>query len=159
MALELGLGVTPWSPLKSGVLSGKYTRDKHGQHDAGRGAWALSALNDKTYNLLEEMARIAKALGTTVARVALAWVQSRPGVASTIIGARTLAQLEDNLAGLDVRLETAHIAKLDQLSKPTLNFPADFIANGAQFVHGGTTINGHAAEAWALSPRDDSDRY
>ena len=44
MALELGLGVTPWGPLKSGVLSGKYTRDKHGQHDAGRGAWALSAL-------------------------------------------------------------------------------------------------------------------
>ena len=66
------------------------------------------------------MARIAKALGTTVARVALAWVQSRPGVASTIIGARTLAQLEDNLAGLDVRLETDHVAKLDQLSKPSL---------------------------------------
>ncbi len=159
MALELGLGVTPWSPLKSGVLSGKYTRDKHGQHDAGRGAWALSALNDKTYDLLEEMARIAEALGTTVARVALAWVHARPSVASTIIGARTLAQLEDNLAGLDVRLEAAHVAKLDQLSKPTLNFPADFIANGAQFVHGGTTINGRAAEAWPLSPKDDSDRY
>jgi aryl-alcohol dehydrogenase-like predicted oxidoreductase len=159
MAIELGLGVTPWSPLKSGVLSGKYTRDKHGQHDAGRGAWALGALNDKTYDLLEEMVRIAKALGTTVARVALAWVQSRPGVASTIIGARTLAQLEDNLAGLDVRLDSAHVAKLDQLSKPTLNFPADFIANGAQFVHGGTTINGRAAEAWPLSPKDDSDRY
>ena len=55
MALELGLGVTPWGPLKSGVLSGKYTRDKHGQHEAGRGAWALSALNDKSYDLLEEM--------------------------------------------------------------------------------------------------------
>jgi len=159
MALELGLGVTPWSPLKSGVLSGKYTRDKHGQQEAGRGAWALSALNDRTYDLLEEMARIAKALGTTVARVALAWVQSRPGVASTIIGARTLAQLEDNLAGLDVRLEAAHVAKLDELSKPTLNFPADFIANGAPFLHGGTTINGRAAEVLPLLPRDDGDRY
>lgn len=99
------------------MLSGKYTRDKHGQHEAGRGAWALGALNDKTYDLLEEMARIAKALGTTVVRVALAWVQSRPSVASTIIGAWTLAQLEDNLAGLDVRLETAHVAKLDELSR------------------------------------------
>ncbi len=159
MALELGLGVTPWSPLKSGVLSGKYTRDKHGQHDAGRGPWALSALNDKAYDLLEEMARIAKALGTTVARVALAWVQARPGVASTIIGARTLAQLEDNLAGLDVRLEAAHVAKLDALSKPTLSFPADFIANGAPIVFGGTTINGRATQAWPMSPKDDSERY
>jgi aryl-alcohol dehydrogenase-like predicted oxidoreductase len=51
MARELGMGVTPWSPLKSGVLSGKYTRDKHGTHEAGRGAWATSALNDSTYDL------------------------------------------------------------------------------------------------------------
>jgi aryl-alcohol dehydrogenase-like predicted oxidoreductase len=159
MALELGLGVTPWGPLKSGVLSGKYTRDKHGQHAAGRGAWALAALNDKTYDLLDAMAGIAKALGTTVARVALAWVQSRPGVASTIIGARTLAQLEDNLAALDVRLEPAQVAKLDQLSKPTLSFPADFIANAAPFFHGGTTINGRAAEPWPMSPQGDGDRY
>jgi aryl-alcohol dehydrogenase-like predicted oxidoreductase len=159
MALELGLGVTPWSPLKSGVLTGKYTRDKHGQHDAGRGAWALAALNDRTYDLLEEMGRMAKVLGTTVARVALAWVHSRPGVASTIIGARTLAQLEDNLAGLDVRLEPAHIEKLNALSKPTLGFPADFIASGAPFVHGGTTINGRAVPVWPMSPKDDRDRY
>lgn len=86
------------APLKRGVLSGKYTRDQHGKHEAGRGAWALGALTDKAYDLLDEMARIAKELDTTVARVALAWVQSRPGVTSTIIGARTLAQLEDNLA-------------------------------------------------------------
>jgi aryl-alcohol dehydrogenase-like predicted oxidoreductase len=159
MAIELGLGVTPWSPLKSGVLSGKYTRDKHGKHEAGRGAWALGALNDKTYDLLEEMARIAKDLGTTVARVALSWVQSRPGVASTIIGARTLAQLEDNLAALDVRLEATHMEKLDALSKPALNFPADFIANGAPILHGGTTINGRFAPAWPMSPEGDKDRY
>jgi hypothetical protein len=113
----------------------------------------------EAYDLLEEMARMAKALGTTVARVALAWVQSRPAVAATIIGARTLAQLDDNLAALDVRLEAAQVAKLDQLSKPTLSFPADFIANGAPFLHGGTTIDGRAAEPWPLSPKDDSDRH
>ena len=50
-------------------------------------------------------------------------------------------------------------AKPDALSKPTLSFPADFIANGAQFVHGGTTINGRAVEAWPMSPKDDSERY
>jgi aryl-alcohol dehydrogenase-like predicted oxidoreductase len=120
---------------------------------------SLRRLQTSYIDLLEEMDRIAKSLGSTVARVALAWVQSRPGVASTIIGARTLAQLEDNLAGLEVHLEPADLAKLDALSKPTLNFPADFIANGAFFVHGGTTINGRSAQPWPLSPKDDSERY
>lgn len=159
MAIELGLGVTPWSPLKSGVLSGKYTRDKHGQHKAGRGAWVLEALNDRTYDLLDEMARIAKTLGTTVSRVALAWVRSRPGVTSTILGVRTLAQLDDNLAALDVQLETGQVAKLDALSKPSLSFPADFIANGASYIQGGTTINGRSAPPWPMSPEGDGDRY
>jgi aryl-alcohol dehydrogenase-like predicted oxidoreductase len=159
MAREMGMGVTPWSPLKSGVLSGKYSRDKHGKHEAGRGAWALSALTEKTYDLLDEMARIAKELRSTVSRVAIAWVQSRPGVSSTIIGARTLEQLEDNLASLDVQLAPEQLAKLEALSKPKLNFPADFIANGAPFVHGGTTINGKSVPLWPLSPKGDGDRY
>jgi len=160
MAIELGMGVTPWSPLKSGVLTGKYKREQHGQQStSGRGAWAASALNDKTYDLLDETARIAKELDTTSARVALAWVQGRPGVASTIIGARTLAQLEDNLASSDVRLQPAQVARLDELSRPQLNFPADFIANGAAFVHGGTTINGRSAPFWPASPASDDERY
>ncbi len=159
MALEMGMGVTPWSPLKSGVLSGKYVREKHGKHAPGRGAFAASALNDKTYDLLDEMGRIAKELGSTVSRVAIAWVQSRPGVTSTILGARTMEQLEDNLASLDVVLSPAHLAKLDEMSKPKLAFPHDFISNGAPFVHGGTTINGRSASPWPLSPKGDDDRY
>ncbi|HEV7499715.1 MAG TPA: aldo/keto reductase, partial [Vicinamibacteria bacterium] len=159
MARELGLGVTPWSPLKSGVLSGKYSRKDHGKHEAGRGAWATNALDDKTYDLLDAMAAIAKELGTTVARVAIAWVQSRPGVTSTIIGARTMAQLEDNLAALDVALTPAHVERLDALSKPALPFPVDFVANGASFYYGGTTINGRTAAAWPMAPKGDSDRY
>ena len=160
MAIELGMGVTPWSPLKSGVLSGKYKREQHGQHQGdGRTQWAASALNDKTYDLLDEVAKIARELDTTSARVALAWVQSRPGVASTIIGARTLGQLEDNLASGDVRLQPEQVARLDALSRPKLNFPADFIANGAAFVHGGTTINGRSAPFWPASPASDDERY
>jgi aryl-alcohol dehydrogenase-like predicted oxidoreductase len=159
MAIELGLGVTPWSPLKSGVLSGKYKRDKHGQQAADRGAWATSALNDKTYDLLEEVERIARELETTSARVALAWVQGRPGVASTIIGARTLGQLEDNLASGEVRLQPAQVARLDALSAPKLNFPADYLADSAVYFQGGTTINGRAAPPWPLSPSNDDERY
>ncbi|MGA2448864.1 MAG: aldo/keto reductase [Polyangiaceae bacterium] len=159
MARELGLGVTPWSPLKSGVLTGKYLRADHGKHEAGRGAWALGALSDTTYDLLEETARIAQQLGTTTSRVALAWVKGRPGVSSTIIGARTLAQLDDNLAALDVMLAPEHLAKLDELTKPKLNFPADFLANGAAFFHGGTTIDGRSAPLWPMAPKGDHDRY
>jgi aryl-alcohol dehydrogenase-like predicted oxidoreductase len=159
MARELGLGVTPWSPLKSGALTGKYVREKHGQQTAGRGARATAVLGDKTYDLLDEMRRIAEQLGTTMSRVAIAWVMGRPGVASTIIGARTMDQLDDNLAATDVKLEPVHVAALDELSRPKLNFPADFIANGAPFVHGGTTINGRSAPLWSLGPKGDDDRY
>ena len=159
MARELGLGVTPWSPLKSGVLSGKYKREAHGKHEAGRGAWATSALDDKAYDLIDELNRVAAELSTTVSRVAIAWVQGRPGVTSTIIGARTMAQLEDNLAAADVTLRPEQVTKLDALSTPKLNFPHDFIANGAQFVHGGTTINGRSVPAWPMSPATDAERY
>jgi aryl-alcohol dehydrogenase-like predicted oxidoreductase len=159
MARELGLGVTPWSPLKSGVLTGKYRREDHGKHEAGRGAWATSALGEPTYAILDELERIAKTLDTTVARVAIAWVQSRPGVTSTIIGARTLTQLEDNLAALDVALTAEQTARLDALTQPKLNFPADFLANGAAFFHGGTTINGRSAPVWPMSPQNDAERY
>jgi len=159
MALELGLGVTPWSPLKSGVLSGKYSREGHGKHEPGRGAWASRALTETTYDLLDELRKIAAELGTTVSRVAIAWVNSRPGVTSTIIGARTLAQLEDNLAAVDVKLGATHVERLDALTKPTLNFPADFIAGGASFFHGGTTINGRSAPPWFAAPKTDQERY
>src|SRR5207302_7674725 len=74
MAQELGLGVTPWSPLARGVLSGKYTRAGHGSHKPGRGERVTASLDDRAYNLIDELGRIAKELDTTVARVALAWV-------------------------------------------------------------------------------------
>ena len=70
-----------------------------------------------------------------------------------------MAQLEDNLAALGVTLTTEHLATLEALSKPKLNFPADFLANGAMFLHGGTTINGRSAAPWPLSPEGDGDRY
>jgi aryl-alcohol dehydrogenase-like predicted oxidoreductase len=159
MAQAHGLGVTPWSPLKSGVLSGKYTRKNHGVEKPARGAWAANALDDRTYDLIDAMAAIAKELDTTVARVALAWVQGRPGVTSTIIGARTMAQLEDNLAALDVKLAPAHLEKLDALSKPKLPFPVDFVNTGAPFYHGGTTINGRSAQPWPAAPKGDDDRF
>ena len=72
---------------------------------ADRGERVTSFLNERTYAIIDELLRIGREIGASPASVALAWVQSRPGVASTIIGARRMDQLEQNLAALDVTLE------------------------------------------------------
>ncbi len=159
MAQELGLGITPWGPLRGGALSGKYKRAEKGKHEAARGARVTSYLDDKTYDLLELMEKIAVELGTTVPRVALAWVQGRPGVTSTIIGARTLAQLEDNVGALDVKLAPSHVAALDAASTPTLPFPVNMLSAVPSFAYGGTTINGQGSQAWSQAPQKDSERF
>lgn len=159
MALELGLGVTPWSPLRSGVLSGKYTRENARTMKADRGERVTAFLDERTFALLDELARIAKQHATTSAAVALAWVQSRPGVASTIIGARRHDQLEQNLAALDLELAPEQIAALGRLSEPTLNFPANFLKSANMFMHAGATVNGEPSQQWPLLPKNDAERY
>ncbi|MEO8677662.1 MAG: aldo/keto reductase [Vicinamibacterales bacterium] len=159
MALELGLGVTPWSPLRGGVLSGKYRRENAATQKADRGERVTNFLNERTYTIIDELIRIAGELTATPAAVALAWVQSRPGVASTIIGARRMDQLDQNLAALDVALTADHIAALDQVSVPTLPFPVNFIHAAPAFAQGGTTINGTPSKALDFIPKGDDDRY
>jgi aryl-alcohol dehydrogenase-like predicted oxidoreductase len=157
MALEMGLGITPWSPLKGGALSGKFKRD--GKEKAGRGERITAVLNEKTFALLDAMESISKELGTTVSRLALAWLRSRPGVVSTIIGARTMPQLEDNLGSLDVHPTSAMLQKLDELTTPTLNFPAKFLEYVIQASSGGLTINAKTTPVWAMAPASDAERY
>lgn len=157
MAIEMGMGVTPWSPLKGGVLSGKYTRTK--QPPAGRGDWVASHLKDKAFDLIDALIAIADQVHATPAQVALAWCQSRPGVTSSIIGARTLEQLNDNLGALDVHLLPEHLHTLDELSKVPLAFPHDFLRNVAAVAQGGTTINGQGSQMWPLSPKSDGERH
>ena len=159
MARELGLGVTPWSPLRGGVLSGKYTRANAGAQKADRGDRVTSFLNERNYAIIDELIKISSELGTTPAAVALAWVQGRPGVASTIIGARRLDQLDQNLAALDVQLTAAHVTSLDNLSTPTLSFPINFLGFASMFSQGGTTLNGVPSMTWPLAPSSDADRY
>jgi len=142
MALELGLGITPWSPLKSGVLSGKYTRATAGQDKSDRAAFMADQLNEKTYALIDEMERVAKAHDSTVARVALAWLRARPGVGSTIIGARRASQLEDNLKSLEITLSQEESTKLDGLTQPALGFPHRMVGYAGTITNGGTSVNG-----------------
>jgi aryl-alcohol dehydrogenase-like predicted oxidoreductase len=142
MARELGLGITPWSPLKSGVLSGKYTRANAGQAKADRGFFLDAFLNERAYAVVDELEALAKAHDSTVARIALAWVREQPGVSSTIIGARRSTQLEDNLKSLDVVLTANEMRRLDALTKPTLGFPQNMAPMFPAIHNGGTTVNG-----------------
>jgi aryl-alcohol dehydrogenase-like predicted oxidoreductase len=145
LALEFGLGITPWSPLKSGALSGKYTRENAGQLKADRGFFAESFLSEKTYAVVEELAGIARAHDSSVARAALAWVQAQPGVTSTIIGARRLAQLEDNVKALELELSPDELARLDALTKPSFGFPQSMQPWFPAIHNGGTRVNGSYA--------------
>jgi aryl-alcohol dehydrogenase-like predicted oxidoreductase len=145
MAGEFGLGITPWSPLKSGVLSGKYTRLNAGQHTADRGALVDSLLTEDTYVVIDELEIIAKAHETNVASVALAWVRAQPAVSSVIIGARRLSQLDDNVRAVDVNLSAEELARLDALTKPTFGFPHNMLEMAPGMLQGGTTVNGVSA--------------
>jgi aryl-alcohol dehydrogenase-like predicted oxidoreductase len=158
-ALEYGLGVTPWSPLKSGMLTGKYTRESAKTATPGRGTFVSRAFTQQAFAVLDVLIDVAKEAGTTPARAALAWVGQRPGVASTIIGARTMEQLLDNLGGLEVKLTAEQIQKLDEASKPTLNFPYDFVENIKAFGYNGATIDGVQSPVNPMSPAGDSERY
>ncbi len=86
-------------------------------------------------------------------------MQARAGVASTIIGARTIAQLDDNIAALDLRLSPEDIAGLDKVSTPTLPFPVRFLGMAGMFIHGGATVNGDTSIASPLAPKSDAERY
>jgi aryl-alcohol dehydrogenase-like predicted oxidoreductase len=159
MARELGLGVTPWSPLRSGVLSGKYTRANKADAKADRGQRVTDYLTERTFAIIDELQRISLELNTTPAAVALQWVQSRPGVASTIIGARRIEQLEQNLAALDIALSAEQVDALDRVSEPALHFPAAFLKNANTIMHAGATVNGEPSQVWPMTPKNDAERY
>ena len=159
MARELGLGVVPWSPLAGGRLSGKYTRENAGKVTGGRAAFVAGRLTESDYEIVAVLARIAKELSTTVPRVALSWLRSQSGVASTIIGARTLEHLEDNLQALVVTLTPEHLAALDTASAPRLPFPIAFLKQAPGVYAGGTTINGEASQAAPIMPQKRGDHH
>ena len=136
MARELGLGVIPWSPLASGVLTGKYTKadvekGPKGAEPKGTRLDVAHGNGNATPEAIaigEEVVRIAKELGTSPARVAIAWTLLNPAVTAPIVGVRSVAQLEDNLGALDVELPESAIRRLDAASKIDLGFPHAFLA-------------------------------
>lgn len=96
---------------------------------------------------------IARELGTTLPRVALAWVRSQPGVTSTIMGPHTMDHLEDNVQALGVTLTAAHLAALDAVSVSQLPFPIPFLRLAPGVYAGGTTINGEPSQILPALPQ------
>jgi aryl-alcohol dehydrogenase-like predicted oxidoreductase len=124
-AADSGLGLLPWSPLGGGWLSGKYERDQRptgdtrlgDNPDRGMEAWDRRG-SDRTWGVVDAVQGVAEARGVSMAEVALAWVTDRPGVTSTILGARTTDQLRANLRAADLHLTAEETATLDEASDP-----------------------------------------
>ena len=128
MARAMGLGVTPYSPLAGGLLTGKYRRADSGESTRKSFNAGLGMVTERTLAVADAVTEVATEVGHTPAQVALAWTLRNPGVTTSIIGARTPGQLEDNLGALEVDLTTAHLARLDEAGAIELGYPHDMLA-------------------------------
>ncbi len=141
MARALNVGLTAWSPLASGVLTGKY--HGHGSSEPGR----MSADSMKQFlpeqqradRIVAAVKTVSDETGRSMAQVALAWLRYRPVPVIPIIGARKLSQLQDNLASFDLTLSAEQLKTLDEASRIELGFPHDLYEKDMvrTFVYGG----------------------
>jgi aryl-alcohol dehydrogenase-like predicted oxidoreductase len=125
-----GLGVLVWSPLARGFLTGKYRRGQPPPDGARLASWRdtwAKVATERSWQTLDVVTAVAARRGTTPAAVSLAWLLRKPEVTSIILGARTIAQLQDNLACLEVKLTDDDMKELDKASQPDWGYPYDFI--------------------------------
>lgn len=128
MAEALGLGITAWSPLAGGVLTGKYAGGKAGA-DARLNSEMMKGVtqsNERILSIVAEVKAVAEEAGRSTAQVSLAWLRQRPVPVIPIVGARRLEQFQDNLSCLDLKLDDAQLERLDAASRVELGFPHDF---------------------------------
>jgi aryl-alcohol dehydrogenase-like predicted oxidoreductase len=117
-------GLLVWSPLAGGLLSGKFTRENQKPEGARRSAFDFPVVDkERTWKILDVMAPIAGAHDCSPARIALAWLLTKPVVTSVIIGAKRLDQLQDNLAAVDLHLTADEIKQLDEVSALPPEYP------------------------------------
>jgi aryl-alcohol dehydrogenase-like predicted oxidoreductase len=149
-ALDDDIAMMPWSPLHSGVLTGKYTRadlertEPTADEEGTRAKGALNRLDERKMAIVEMVVEIGEKIGKTPAQVALNWLLSRPSVASIIIGARTMEQLDANLDCLDFTLDDEFLKRLEQVSQIDVGFPHDFLAadNVQKMLASGERVEG-----------------
>lgn len=147
LGLELGMGVMVWSPLASGLLSGKYKPSQGGFEGGGRLETmkdsknpGFQKFNDRNWRIVAELEQVAKQLDRSMAQVAVNWTANRPGIASVIVGATKLSQLQDNLKALEFEIPLELRDRLNQVSQLDLQFPYSFFESEIQgMIQGGKT--------------------
>jgi len=126
MAKAFGMTVTPWSVLGAGVLTGKYGIAADGSAKGRASRWQIS---ERDLAISDTVVEVAQKVGCTPSQVAIAWVRAQGDNLIPILGATTPAQLQDNLASLNVQLDAEHLQRLDAVTKIELGFPHDFLAS------------------------------
>ncbi|MEO1131548.1 MAG: aldo/keto reductase [Cyanobacteria bacterium J06639_1] len=163
MTQALDTSIMVWSPLASGLLSGKYKPSQEGGSEgAGRlamladsGNPAFNKFTDRNWAIVAELETVANELGRSMAQVAINWVANRPGVASVLIGATKLHQLQDNLGALDFDIPAELQARLDAVSQPATPFPYTFFESTIQaMIHGGATVE-NKPSSFHMPPAND----
>jgi aryl-alcohol dehydrogenase-like predicted oxidoreductase len=147
-AQEFGLAICPWSPLASGFLAGKYKRDQSTESGKARLEILKSGNNpvfhkftERNWHTLDVLESVAKKLGRSVAQVALNWAATQPGVGSTLIGATSKRQLEDNLASLDFVIPAELRSQLNEASALEPAHPYMFFESVLQArIHGDVAV-------------------
>lgn len=146
-ALHLGLGITPWSPLAFGFLTGKYQREntKANEQDrlSGPNAFGDSKFTDHNWAVLGALEEVATQLDRSLAQVALAWASAQPGITSPILGVSKIEQLHDNLASLEVRFTPEQLQILNEVSALSPSTPASILMPEIkQLIFGGVNVEG-----------------
>ena len=134
LCLAEGLGVIPWSPLRGGWLSGRYTRGMKPPTESSRVGmaekmgWGESWSrynNEHTWRVIDELAAVSRDTGKSLAQTALRWLMQKPGVTAPILGARALSQLTDTLGSSEWKLSDDHMRRLDAASEVAVSYPYD----------------------------------
>jgi aryl-alcohol dehydrogenase-like predicted oxidoreductase len=147
LALDSQIGLTPWSPLAGGFLSGKYRRDAEVE-DTKRGQ-ITGGPSDEQFTVIDALVAVAGEAGVSPAAAALAWLRTRPAVTAPILGPRRLDHLEANLAALDVELTEAQLATLTAASAPALPYPYDLNRQvGPMLQFAGATVDGQPSTVY-----------
>lgn len=123
------MGLLVWSPLAGGLLSGKFDRNNQSPEGSRRSEFDFPIVNkERAWDVIDVLRPIADAHGCSPARIALAWLLSKPVVTSVIVGAKRLSQLEDNIAAIDITLSEEEIRKLDAVSELPPEYPGWMLA-------------------------------
>jgi len=124
LAKDQNLALMPWSPLAGGFLSGKYTRHNEKAGDSRRDNFDFPPVNrPKAYDIIDVLIEVGKQYGVSAAQIALAWVRLQPGVTSTIIGAKNIDQLNDNVNSTAIELSADDLARINEVSALTKEYP------------------------------------